>query len=459
LQSQPVTMNTKTIAVCTLLALVACSDDFVDDGGDPEDVDEAVQALSGTQGDVVATGAGQFTLTAVDLDTPAIRAAVDDANTRGALLGHRTINQVLAGANRTLAYKTSSACASAKASIAKLDDAAHHVGAWCFDSGDEDAGRSLDTSDWVPQAVASSNEGTVGGYTGPSAVAVTWYQPRPDHTTGAMDDPQNDRISFINTPSSGDSATYRHVLMVEPVVENGKLNLRRVKMHAGGIAWYGNILFVASTGGGMRAFDVRRIFAVHTTKDTVGLDTATPSDTGLYGESFAYVILEVANYKKTDAACNRSPTTTNTGLCFSGVTVNRSASPVSLISYEYRTKDEMVAAKVGSRIVHWPLDASTGLLARAADGKVHSGKLFVTPTYQVQGVSIDHSTFFMSTSQSGGTFYREVDGDGVAPNKSTWVQGAETASFTTTSFGNRLWSVTEVPGRRMLFWVYTSEMK
>jgi hypothetical protein len=28
----------------------------------------------------------------------------------------------------------------------------------------------------------------------------------------------------------------------------------------------------------------------------------------------------------------------------------------------------------------------------------------------------------------------------------------------TSSHGNRLWSVTEVPGRRMLFWVYTSEM-
>lgn len=25
--------------------------------------------------------------------------------------------------------------------------------------------------------------------------------------------------------------------------------------------------------------------------------------------------------------------------------------------------------------------------------------------------------------------------------------------------GNRLWSATEVPGRRMLFWVYTSEMQ
>jgi len=40
-----------------------------------------------------------------------------------------------------------------------------------------------------------------------------------------------------------------------------------------------------------------------------------------------------------------------------------------------------------------------------------------------------------------------------------WVQGAESVSFTTSSNGNRLWSVTEVPGRRMLFWVYTAEMK
>jgi len=453
-------MDAKSIAMCSLLAFVACSDDdFIDDGSDHENMDEAVQALSGTQGDVVASGTAQFTLTWVDLDTAAIRAAVEDANTRGALLGARTIDQVLAGANRTLAYKTASACASAKASIAQLDDAAHRVGAWCFDSGDQDAGRSLDTSDWVPQAVASSNEGAVGGYTGPSAVAVTWYQPRPDHTAGAKDDPQNDRITFINTPASGESSTYRHVLMVEPVIENGKLNLRRVKMHAGGIAWYGNILYVASTGGGMRAFDIRRIFAVHTTKDLVGLDTATPSDFRLYGESFAYVILQIGYYNKTDSACDRSATMTNTGLCFSGITVNRSASPVSLISYEYRTQDQMLAATVGSRIVHWPLDSSTGLLARAADGKVHSGKLFLTPTYQVQGVSIDHATFFMSTSQGDGTFYREVDGDGVAPDKSAWVQGAETTSFTTTSYGNRLWSATEVPGQRMLFWVYTSEMQ
>lgn len=369
------------------------------------------------------------------------------------------MTQVLAGANRTLSYKTASACASAKASIAELDDAAHHVGAWCFDSGDEDAGRSLDSSDWVPQAVASSNEAAVGGYTGPSAVAVTWYQPRPDHTAGAADDSQNDRVTFINTPASGESSTYRHVLLVEPIVESGKLNLRRVKLHAGGVAWYGNILYVASTGGGMRAFDVRRIFAVHTEKDLVGLDTSTPSDPNLYGESFAYVILQVASYKKTDAACTRSPTTLNSGLCFSGVTVNRSASPVSLISYEYRTQAEMTAAAVGARIVHWPLDTSTGLLARAADGNVHSGTLFVTPTYQVQGVSIDHTTFFMSTSQSGGTFYSEIDNDGVAPVKSAWVQGAESTSFTTSNNGNRLWSVTEVPGERMVFWVHKAEMQ
>lgn len=445
-------MSMKTMVICGLCALAACADEPVDDT-------EAVQAISGTQGDVVATSSGQFTLSWVDLDTPAIRAAVDDASARGALLGNRTMSQVLAGANRTLAYKTDAACTSAKASIAKLDDAAHHVGAWCFDSGDEDAGRTLDSSDWVPQAIASSNEAAVGGYTGPSAVAVTWYQPRPDHTTGAMDDPQNDRVTFINALTSGNSATYRHVLLVEPVVQSGKLNLVPVKLHAGGVAWYGNLLFVASTGGGVRAFDTRRIFAVDTAKRLVGLDPAAPSDAKLYGETFAYVMLEVANYKKTDAACTRSPTTLAAGLCFSGVTVDRSASPPSLISYEYRTKDEMTAAKVGARIVHWPLDAATGLLARATDGKVHSGTLDVTPTYQVQGASIDHKSFFFSTSQTGGTFYSEVDGDGVAPKKSTWVEGAETVSFTTTSFGDRLWSVTETPGRRMVFWVYTAEMK
>src|SRR6266536_1180829 len=83
-----VTMVNKTIAICATLALVGCIDNSPDDDSDLDHVDNTAQSVSGTQGDIVATGAGQFALSWVNLDTPAIRAAVDDANARGALLGN-----------------------------------------------------------------------------------------------------------------------------------------------------------------------------------------------------------------------------------------------------------------------------------------------------------------------------------------------------------------------------------
>ncbi|MBK7858051.1 MAG: hypothetical protein IPJ65_05385 [Archangiaceae bacterium] len=458
-------MNTKVtvtrLGVVLLLALACGVPEQVGYDTDEDlDLESAAAALTGTQGDVVSSGSGQFQLTYSNLDTPEMQAAIADAVARGALGPQRSVGQVLASANHKMAYKTSSACAKPRTVLSRLDDGPHHVGAWCFDAADEDSGRSLDSSDWVPQAVASSNEAAAGGYTGASAVLVSWYQPRLNHTAGAHDEPQNDRLTFVRPPKANATTAYRHVIFAEPYLAGGKLNLRPVKAHAGGLAWYGNVIYLAHTGVGVRAFDARHIYQVSTAKKVVGLDPSAAADPKLYGAGEAYVILESAVFRKTDGSCDKTAAKLNTGLCFSGVTVNRSASPPSLISYEYRTHADMIGSKVGSRIVHWPLDKATGLLKRGADGKVHSGRLFLTPTYQVQGVAVQGKTFYFSTSQgSSGAFYREIDGDGAAPRKSSWVSGAETVSFTTSSAGDRLWSVSEVPGRRMLFWVYGKEMK
>jgi hypothetical protein len=78
---------------------------------------------------------------------------------------------------------------------------------------------------WWPQGISASP--------GPERVlAVSWYA-----TSGGS------RLSFLDL----DSRRYRHVTLVRPDGEGGRLPL---KIHAGGIAWHGPWLHLAATRGG-----------------------------------------------------------------------------------------------------------------------------------------------------------------------------------------------------------------
>jgi len=85
------------------------------------------------------------------------------------------------------------------------------------------------------------------------AVLTSWY----DKTSGG---PRGVRIGFHN-PSTG---KYTYALLVEPVpTSSGMASYKAVKgVHAGGIMWYGNHLYVVDTHVGMRVFDMAKILKV-----------------------------------------------------------------------------------------------------------------------------------------------------------------------------------------------------
>src|SRR5690606_37531269 len=93
------------------------------------------------------------------------------------------------------------------------------------------------------------------------------------------------RLTFIEVGSQGFFYSYRHVLLVEPGVQhnypaeyNGEL-FRNIKgdcnkdlrdpddkcksVHAGGLEWYGDYIYVPDTVKGFRVFDVNDIFEVN----------------------------------------------------------------------------------------------------------------------------------------------------------------------------------------------------
>ena len=57
------------------------------------------------------------------------------------------------------------------------------------------------------------------------------------------------------------------MLLVDPTGTKARPNYRAIDSHAGGIAWYGNYLYVAETNRGVRVFDLRNIFDLGVSKN------------------------------------------------------------------------------------------------------------------------------------------------------------------------------------------------
>jgi hypothetical protein len=118
--------------------------------------------------------------------------------------------------------------------------------AWAWNSGD------YKTTKWTPQGITSSADALgTGKWNDHEAWIVSWYQ-------------QGDsvRVSFVDRKTH----KYRHVLLVYPSADD---DFKSIAIHAGGIMWYGNLLYVVDTNNGIRAFDLDNIWEVETA-DGVG---------------------------------------------------------------------------------------------------------------------------------------------------------------------------------------------
>lgn len=192
---------------------------------------------------------------------------------------------------------------------------------YCFEPGDNK------TAEWVPQGVTTSSDAKANERWGRErALIVTWYDKGKSPEKGV-------RLSFV----SPDRRRYRHVLLVYPTrTKKGKPTYRAVNSHAGGIAWYGNYLYVAETKRGVRVFDVRKIFDLGLSKNgttrnrkRIGLKGKT-----YYGAGNRYVLPQLTYYG--NAATQPKESCTGVGApVHSWVSVDRSQRPDVLMTGEY----------------------------------------------------------------------------------------------------------------------------
>ncbi len=136
----------------------------------------------------------------------------------------------------------------------------------------------MDTEKWVPQGISSTADALKNGtYEGRDGWVVSWHR----------DDDKSARLTFVDRSND----KYRHALLVYPHAAD---NFREVPIHAGGIMWHGDKLWVVDTNNGIRVFDLANIWQVGS-GDGVG----KTSGGGYSAAGYKYIIPQIRSVLRT----------------------------------------------------------------------------------------------------------------------------------------------------------------
>ena len=319
-----------------------------------------------------------------------------------------TFAQVLADANR-VATKTTS--------VPGSPGGVAYAFRW---QSDDDASTA-----WIPQGITGTADADASGMVdGKSAVLVSFY----DKAEGGATN-EGVRIAFVDTTNPS-APRYRFALLVMPTGTPDVPSFVPVKIHAGGIAWFGDFLYVADTRHGFRVFDLRHILRVATDAGTFGCVGTT-----CRAATYKYVLPQVGKY---EISSECSP-------IFSFVSLDRKSDPPSLVSGEY-CSTTACSGPLAGRVYRWPLDPATGLLRSKSTFPTEA---FLMSHKQVQGAASLGGTFYLSSSApagGAGEIYR------VAGSKSATSRWSDTPEDLMVDHGSGwLWSLSEAPKERAVF--------
>ena len=286
---------------------------------------------------------------------------------------------------------------------------------------------------WWPQGITTSADagaGTDAGetYADRAVVLTTSYSKQLDGVARGC------RISVADV-TDPQQVRYRHVLLVEAVLDDeGRVDLRPVRAHAGGAVWRGRHLHVAATAKGLHTFDVNDVVRVEVADrpDLLGRQ----EDGRIAGFGHRYVL--------PGRDTHSAGAVGTTALRYSFVSLTHGAEP-ELLAGEYGRGD------MTTRLVRFPV-SDEGLPAADDVGVITPELLGVGGVPQMQGavlvegrlhVTASNGRFRRGSLWSGGTeLLRHPRTLPVGPEDISWWPSTD-----------RLWSLTEYPGSRMVFTV------
>ncbi|KAM7202202.1 hypothetical protein V8F33_002919 [Rhypophila sp. PSN 637] len=286
------------------------------------------------------------------------------------------------------------------------------------------------TEKWTPQGITSTADALdAGTYEGKDGWLVSWYQNTPLKSV---------RITFVDRSND----EYRHVMLVRP---NAKDDFTTVPIHAGGILWYGNTLWVVDTDNGIRVFEMTNVWQVNTDGEGVGKMSAG----GYSAATYKYVIPQIRWYKWTSPFPFRH----------SFMALDRTTTPDSLIIGEYTNGSEPTPPPI--RFVRYELDYTTRKLKTDSNKVAKAVWAYCVNIDNMQGAVSADGKFYISTSNGktkDGDMYGWAPGRGAYNNKGLLPRGPEDVSYDKRG-GGWVYSVTEHPGYRYIWKTKASSVK
>lgn len=280
---------------------------------------------------------------------------------------------------------------------------------WGFRWSDHD----VRSQRWWPQGITVPEPDLAGDR---DVLCTSWYC-RADGGTNS-----GSRVTFVDLVD-GAGPRYRHVLLVEPSLGvDHDLDVRPVRIHAGGLAWHGPFLHVAATARGLVVFRPADVVRVSSPERTWGYRYVLPvrftydgvADPGVEPMRYSFLSVQVVNGR-----------------------------PV-VHAGEYGRGGRT------TRMVDYELDPATSLLRETA-GAVRPRCLHPSGPEGMQGVAVVDDAFYVTTS--AGRWGRGDLHVGRPGSFSRFARvlpvGVEDLSFWRSR--DQLWSLTEYPGRRFVF--------
>jgi len=274
--------------------------------------------------------------------------------------------------------------------------------------------------DWWPQGITGSGDANATGLVaGKRVLVVTFYD------KGDSEERKGVRVAFVDI-TNPKAIKYRFALLVTVRDNAGRTELEPVKVHAGGVVWYGRYLYIPDTGRGLRVFDMERILRVPEQGANIGWNAGTKKYSAA---DYRYVVPQVDDY----SLSNSCP------IAFSYVSLDRSTTPPSLVTGEYKSGNE-------GRLARWSLEPATQKLA----APYHPTEVYYAQQSHIQGALSWKGTWWVQSAAQtllAGKLYRLNEGQ----KSKGFAQPVGIEDLYHDPSTGLLWSLTEFPGYRFVY--------
>jgi len=303
---------------------------------------------------------------------------------------------------------------------------AGYAGGFRFDSTD-----NMDCTNY-PQGITSSRDavGTAdnGRYDGRQLILVSWYT-----NDGCLFTETRSRITLVDWDAAYPNK-YRKILLVEPTGTTTAPSFKDVRIHAGGVSWYGHYLYVADTSRGMRVFDMRKI--LRTNPGGTSSQIGRQPDGTYYAHNYSYVLPQVGTVT--------ASTTSGTSLVWSTISLDRVSG--SIVMTEYTCASGCIPyPNRAPRAVRFPFAPGATTFAATTT----SSQALALPWYKLNGVASHNGRWWFYSSGAKQLYYWTP-----ATGSFTygWVSSGESISYWEDAAGaDLLWSLQESLSHRNVF--------